>query len=90
MILRNKRILKNKDKVSKKCAEWNMVKTASEKTRLAERMKRLEGDVKLTRSYRKGDLPDIEIPHHGVIRALQNLAKVSKVSGLDCVLDITL
>lgn len=70
------RFLKNKEKVSRRMASRNIAKSERQQKQLSERTQRKEGTVILTRKYRKGDLPDIEIPYSGFINSLRALAKV--------------
>lgn len=74
--LRRMRFLTNREQLSHRMKAQNIAKGAQLEKLHAERMKRREGDVKLTRDYRIGDLPDIQIPYHDVINSLQTLAKV--------------
>ncbi|XP_046688566.1 DNA-dependent protein kinase catalytic subunit-like [Homalodisca vitripennis] len=74
-ILQRKRLLKDQYKVGREMARENTAKADRQERLLAERVKRREGEVRLTREYRKGDFPDIEIPRCSVIRALQTLAR---------------
>lgn len=73
------RFLKNKDQLSRKCAERNMIKAAEINKKLEEKMKQREGQVTVHRNYRKGDFPDVEIPYSEFIKSLQSLAKVSSI-----------
>lgn len=70
------RFLSNKEQLSHRMKAQNIAKGAQVEKLHAERMRRREGDVKLTRGYRIGDLPDIQIPYHDVINSLKALAKV--------------
>ncbi|XP_054282242.1 DNA-dependent protein kinase catalytic subunit-like isoform X2 [Macrosteles quadrilineatus] len=69
------RLLLNKDKLRHKYAERNRQQSAQVQRHKAERQKRSENDVTLMRDYRRGDLPDIQIPCSDVVIALRSLAK---------------
>uniref|UniRef100_A0AAR2IVV3 DNA-dependent protein kinase catalytic subunit n=1 Tax=Pygocentrus nattereri TaxID=42514 RepID=A0AAR2IVV3_PYGNA len=75
-ILRLKRrFLKDKEKESIKFAKREIQSQKSEKEKRADQKLRREAQVTLYRSYRVGDLPDIQIQHSSLIAPLQALAQ---------------
>ncbi|KAL6490371.1 hypothetical protein MHYP_G00007160 [Metynnis hypsauchen] len=75
-ILRLKRrFLKDKEKESIKFAKREIQSQKSEKEKRADQKLRREAQVTLYRSYRVGDLPDIQIQYSSLIAPLQALAQ---------------
>ncbi|KAI1889250.1 hypothetical protein AGOR_G00177210 [Albula goreensis] len=75
-ILRLKRkFLKDHDKVSLQFAKKEIFHQRQEKGKMVDRIARRDAQVTLYRSYRVGDLPDIQIQHSGLIAPLQALAQ---------------
>ncbi|KAI4886986.1 hypothetical protein NFI96_023481, partial [Prochilodus magdalenae] len=75
-ILRLKRrFLKDKEKESIKFAKREIQSQKIEREKRADQKLRREAQVTLYRSYRVGDLPDIQIQHSSLIAPLQALAQ---------------
>ncbi|XP_036452457.1 DNA-dependent protein kinase catalytic subunit isoform X2 [Colossoma macropomum] len=75
-ILRLKRrFLKDKEKESIKFAKREIQSQKTEREKRADQKIRREAQVTLYRSYRVGDLPDIQIQHSSLIAPLQALAQ---------------
>ncbi|XP_057593505.1 DNA-dependent protein kinase catalytic subunit isoform X2 [Hippopotamus amphibius kiboko] len=70
-----RRFLKDREKLSLIYARKGVVEQKREKEMQSELKLRQEAQVVLYRSYRRGDLPDIQIPHSGLITPLQALAQ---------------
>ncbi|XP_066575742.1 DNA-dependent protein kinase catalytic subunit isoform X2 [Amia ocellicauda] len=70
-----RRFLKDQEKVSLQFARKGIREQRQQKENVAERKMRQEGQVTLYRSYRQGDLPDIQIQHSSLIAPLQALAQ---------------
>ncbi|XP_028826126.1 DNA-dependent protein kinase catalytic subunit isoform X2 [Denticeps clupeoides] len=75
-ILRLKRrFLKDREKVSMHFARKEISSQRQEKEKQAEKKLKRDAQVTLYRSYRMGDLPDIEIQHRSIIAPMQALAQ---------------
>ncbi|XP_066538129.1 DNA-dependent protein kinase catalytic subunit [Hoplias malabaricus] len=75
-ILRLKRrFLKDKEKESIKFAKQEIQSQKTEREKRADQKLRRDAQVTLYRSYRVGDLPDIQIQHSSLIAPLQALAQ---------------
>nr|CAD7440345.1 unnamed protein product [Timema bartmani] len=70
-----RRFLKDKEKIRIGFASNEVLRKRRREEHLKERAKKREATVNMYRSYRIGDLPDIEILHSALIRPLQVLAK---------------
>ncbi|XP_041924731.1 DNA-dependent protein kinase catalytic subunit isoform X1 [Alosa sapidissima] len=70
-----RRFLKDQEKVSLHFAKKEISSQRQEKEKRAEQKIRRDAQVTLYRSYRVGDLPDIQIQHSSLIAPLQALAQ---------------
>ncbi|KAL4648766.1 DNA-dependent protein kinase catalytic subunit isoform X1 [Arapaima gigas] len=70
-----RRFLKDQDKVSLHFAKKGIQEQRQEKEQIAYRKLQKEAKVTLYRSYRLGELPDIQIEHRSIIAPLQALAQ---------------
>ncbi|KAK6293153.1 hypothetical protein J4Q44_G00366540 [Coregonus suidteri] len=70
-----RRFLKDQEKVSLGFAKKEIRHQRQEKDKMADQRLRKEAQVTLYRSYRSGDLPDIQIQHSSLIAPLQALAQ---------------
>ncbi|XP_076840848.1 DNA-dependent protein kinase catalytic subunit [Brachyhypopomus gauderio] len=70
-----RRFLKDKEKENIKFAKREIQSQRIEREKRAELNVQREAQVTLYRSYRVGDLPDIQIPHSSLIAPLQALAQ---------------
>ncbi|XP_006204718.2 DNA-dependent protein kinase catalytic subunit isoform X2 [Vicugna pacos] len=70
-----RRFLKDQEKLSLIYARKVVVEQKREKEVLAELRVRQDAQVVLYRSYRQGDLPDVQIPHSSLIAPLQAVAQ---------------
>lgn len=71
------RFLKDKDKVSRQFALWQVKKASNREQARRDLAKQKERGVTFYRQYKKGDFPDIQIETKDVLLPLQILAKVS-------------
>nr|CAD7199224.1 unnamed protein product [Timema douglasi] len=70
-----RRFLKDKEKIRIGFASREILRKHRREEHLKERAKKREATVNMYRSYRIGDLPDIEILHSALIQPLRVLAK---------------
>nr|CAD7432490.1 unnamed protein product [Timema monikensis] len=70
-----RRFLKDKEKIRIGFASREVLRKHRREEHLKERVKKREATVNMYRSYRIGDLPDIEILHSALIQPLRVLAK---------------
>ncbi|XP_030635503.1 DNA-dependent protein kinase catalytic subunit [Chanos chanos] len=70
-----RRFLKDKEKENLKFAKREILAQRQEKVKRADQKLRRDAQVTLYRSYRVGDLPDIQIQHSSLIAPLQALAQ---------------
>lgn len=77
MPIPRKKFINDKERISKRYAAINVRRADERKRMQADRVKKREAQVNMSRSYRTGDLPDIEITFKDVIGPLQELSKVN-------------
>lgn len=73
----SKRFLSNASKIRLGFSKAATDKKQKTEQQRRERIRRKEGNVVMYRQYRKGELPDIQIPNSAIIQPLQMLARVS-------------
>ncbi|XP_075235509.1 DNA-dependent protein kinase catalytic subunit-like [Lycorma delicatula] len=75
----SQRFLKHNTQARKRYAEIQIRRNEGLHSDLVRKKQKLEKDVSLTRTYRKGDFPDIEITFEAVLKHLQDLAERDSV-----------
>lgn len=75
--IKHSRRFLRKDKLSLGFAKHETSKRDVTEKQRRERLKRKEGNITMYRQYRKGELPDVQIPNSAIIKPLQILARVS-------------
>lgn len=72
----SKRFLSNASKIRLGFSKAATDKKQKTEQQRRERIRRKEGNVVMYRQYRKGELPDVQIPNSAIIQPLQILARV--------------